>query len=99
MSKYVYNPAVTTSNGTWTGYTMPIFGGICCQFYVKAASSNTTFDITVTDPNSVEVRKVTDVEQVFNDLTKWPVYGVYTLLIENVDRDDDFTVLMSVEEF
>jgi hypothetical protein len=98
MSKYIYKPAVTTTSGTWTGDTMPIFGGICCQLYVKAAST-ATFDLTVTDSDGVEVRKVTDIDEVFNDLTKWPVQGVYTLMIGNATVDEDFTVLMSVEEF
>jgi hypothetical protein len=99
MSQYKYKPTVVTASGTWTGDTMRIFNGICCQLYAKAVSTDTTFDITVTDSDQIEVRKATGVNQTLNDLTKWPVEGVYTVLIDNASADEVFTVLLAVEEF
>jgi len=99
MSQYIYKPSVTTSSGSWTGDTMNIVPGLCCQIYVKSASSDTTFDIKIENSYSVEIQKITNITEVVNDLTKLPVNGVLTFTIENASADESFTLHMVVEEF
>jgi hypothetical protein len=77
---------------------MNIIGGVCCQLYVKSASVDTVFDIKV-ESKSVEVRKITGITNVINDLTKFPTSGVLTVTIENATADEAFTLLLVVEEF
>ena len=99
MSQHRYSPSVTTSSGAWSGNTAKIIGGICCQVYVKSSSDDTTFDLSIQDSHGVELRKYTDAVNVINDLSKWSVYGIMTFTISNASADEDFTLLMLVEEF
>ncbi len=99
MSQYIYKPSATTSSGSWTGKTLKIVPGICFQLYAKAASSDSTFDIKIEDAYGVEIRKITGITEIVNDLTKLPVNGVLTLTIENASADESFTLQMTVEEF
>lgn len=62
MSVYRYQPGqVTPTAGLWSGNTLKILGRLCNQVYVKADTSTTTFDLSVTDPDSVAVRKFTNI--------------------------------------
>lgn len=92
---YRYKPEdVETSSGYWGGNTLRVIGDLCYQLYVKAASSGTVFDVTVTDPDSIVVRKFTNVVGVLNDLTPFPMSGVNTVEIDNSTADETFTVLL-----
>ena len=76
-----------------------IFPGLCCQLYVKSASAGTTFNVTVTDAYDVDIRKITGIKNVLNDLTKLPVRGVLTIAIDTASADEAFTLRLIVEEF
>jgi len=99
MSQHVYKPTVTTSSGAWSGSTMNIVPGIVCQVYVKPTSTDTVYDLTITDANSVDRKKYTDVIGELNDVTKWPIQGVTSFSISSATNDEAFTLQMVVEEF
>lgn len=97
--QYEYNPVVVTASGTWTGDTLSILGGICCQVYAKSTSVDTTFDLKIENRSGIEIRKYTNVVNLVNDLSKWSVQDVLTVTIENATNDEAFDVLIVVEEF
>ena len=98
-SIYVFKPTnVETSSGDWTEDTEKVIGGICKQVYVKADSSDTTFDFIITDDDDVEQRKFESCTGVLNDLTEFPMRGVYTATLDNASADEAFTVRLYVLE-
>lgn len=99
MSIYRYQPgSVTPTAGLWSGNTLKILGRLCQQIYVKAATSSTTFSLTITDPDSVAVRKFTNITGTLNDLTPFPMDGINTVEISSASVDEAFTVLLCVME-
>ena len=96
---YRYNPgSVTPTAGLWTGNTLKILGSLCQQLYVKAATSSTTFNLTIIDPDSFKIRKFTNITGTLNDLTPFPMFGINTVEISSASVDEVFTVLVCVLE-
>ena len=96
---YRYKPSsVTPVSGFWSGNTLKVLGDLCQQIYVKATTSTTVFDVSIIDPDSVFVRKFTDITGTLNDLTPFPIAGINTVEIDNATVDEAFTVLVCVLE-
>lgn len=96
---YKYNPgSVTPTAGLWTGNTLKILGSLCHQLYIKAATSTTTFNLSIIDPDSVSIRKFTNIKGTLNDLTPFPMSGINTVEISSASADEVFTVLVCVME-
>ncbi len=100
MRVYRYRPeekdgsgAVTVS-GVWSGNTELLSGSLCHQVLVKATTSSTTFDLTITDKHDADVRKFTDITGTINDLTPWLAKGIYTISISSASKNEAFTVLL-----
>ena len=99
MSVYRYQPgSVTPTAGLWSGNTLKILGHLCQQIYVKAATSSTTFNLAIIDPDSISVRKFSNITGTLNDLTPFPMSGVNTVEISSASADEVFTVLVCVLE-
>lgn len=99
MSVYRYQPgSVTPTAGLWSGNTLKILGRLCQQIYVKAATSSTTFNLAIIDPDSISVRKFSNITGTLNDLTPFPMSGVNTVEISSASADEVFTVLVCVLE-
>lgn len=95
MLIYRYIPAsVTTSSGEWAGNTLSISGGLCKQVFVKSASGGTLFTVTITDRFDNIVREMEHNTGLLNDLTEWPVDGIYTVAITSASADEAFNVEM-----
>ena len=88
---------VTAAGGTATA-TLSILQGVLKQLYVEAATSTTTFDVTLTDIHSLVVYEMTDVNGVLNEMMDMPAYGSYTLTIANSSADENLTYLASFLE-
>lgn len=95
--KYVPGDAETVI-GIWSGNTDYFSGGMCRQVYVKSASTDTTFDVTITDEHDIDVRKWTGQTYVVNDLTPFYVRGIYTIAISGATADEAFDVMMMVKD-
>ncbi len=92
-------PSVTTAGGIWSGNTERfVAGALCYQVYFKSTSTDTTFTVTLTDRDDVEIRKFTDVTNVINDLTPFLVKGIVTLSITDASTDEAFTALLCFRE-
>jgi len=99
MSVYRFQPGqVTPTAGLWSGNTLKILGRLCQQIYIKATTSTTTFNLTITDPDSIAVRKFTNLTGTLNDLTPFPMNGINTVEISSASVDEAFTVLVCVLE-
>ena len=90
---YKYNPSATTVSGEWSGNTLPTVG-MCSQVYIKSTTATTTFNVTITDRDDIVVRQFTNVKGLVNDLTPFPVQGIYTVAISSASADEIFTVAL-----
>jgi hypothetical protein len=68
------------------------------QIYVKATTVGNTYDLTLTDFENIEIRKFTDISQVYNDLTETPIIGDVTFTVTGSDFDEQFTLLAIVAD-
>jgi hypothetical protein len=87
-----------TVGAIWAGNTENIPGAICQCVNFKSASSDTTFDLTITDEKDIEVRKYTDITECVNDLTPFLVRGIYTVDITNASADEVIKGLLCFRE-
>uniref|UniRef100_A0A6M3L572 Uncharacterized protein n=1 Tax=viral metagenome TaxID=1070528 RepID=A0A6M3L572_9ZZZZ len=88
----------TPVSGFWSANTLKVLGDLCQQIYVKATTSTTVFDVSIIDPDSITVRKFTNIVGVMNDITPFPMSGINTIEIDNATVDEPFTVLVCVLE-
>jgi hypothetical protein len=95
---YKYTPSATTVSGAWSGNTERMSGGLCRQVYVKSATSTTTFDVSLTDEDDIEIRTWEDQTGEVNDLTPFLIRGKYTFAISSATADEAFTVMMCVND-
>jgi len=91
------NGTLTASTGV-ASVTLNFGDGILMQLYVKAATGTTTFDISLTDINSIKVYDETDIVGTLNDTSQLPLYNNVTLAIANASVDEAFTYLIVVKE-
>jgi hypothetical protein len=88
---------VITVGGEWTANTVSI-NGILEQVLVKSTSDNTMFDFSlISDQNDIVYRR-TDVTCLLNEENNVPFHGIYTMVIANATKDEEFTILLSVRE-
>jgi hypothetical protein len=88
---------VVTVGGEWTANTASI-NGILEQLLVKSASDSTMFDFSLTNDQDDVVLKRTDVTRLINEEINIPFHGIYTMVIANATKDEEFTILLSVRE-
>ena len=104
MRIYRYRPeekdgtGAVTAAGVWSGNTESLSGGECKGVYVKAATSTTTFTVTITDRHDVDVRTFSDITEVVNDLTPWLAKDVYTVAISSASADEVFKVMLCFKD-
>jgi len=98
MVLYKVETSITASSGAVSVNTLKAIGGICRQVLVYSASTDTTFNLTLIDEKSRPVRDWTDVTYQINDLSPFPVQGIYTISIAGSTADEEFTVFMGIQE-
>lgn len=90
--------SITASSGTVSKTIYTGQGNICCEIFVKAATSTTTFDVTLTDIyNNVTFERLDNTGQLSEMLQKI-TYGNWTLTIANASVDEEFMVLLTFKE-
>lgn len=87
-----------TSGGEWSDNTESIPGAMCHQVYVKSDSSDTVFNVSITDDKDIEIRGYTDITECLNDLTPFLVRGVHTVSISSATADEGFKALLCFKE-
>jgi len=88
---------LTASSGSASGSLLLSYGFIK-QIVVKAATSTTTFDVKLTNTDSVIVYEEIDIIGELNELLELPFYGNLTLNISNASVDENFTVYTAARE-
>ena len=89
----------TAASGAWSFNTQKLVSSLIRQIIVKAATSTTTFDFTITDNNNNIVyttdTKATGTLRV--ELTI-PISGICTFAVANSSVDEAFTGKVSIQE-
>lgn len=68
------------------------------QIIVKFDSSNTTFDVSITDSNNDVVYSRDNETGSINELIQLPMLGNYSLEITNASKDENYTVQIIAHE-
>lgn len=88
----------TPSSGTAT-VTLGFGDGVLMQIYVSAATSSTTFDVSLTDTGAIKVYDEQDITGTHNETGLIiPCYNNLTLTVENALVDELFTYQLIMKE-
>lgn len=90
------NVLVTSPSGSTV--TMKVIGGLMRQLYIKAGSTSTIFRANLVDDSSYTIRNWGYHTGELNDTDPLPLRGQYTVNITNTNQDDNFNILLSVQE-
>lgn len=99
MLGHEFNASATTSSGS-AAITVksPLNYGILKHIFIKAATSSTTFDISLTDKYSNITTNYDDNTGVLTESTEIMSYGDWTLTISNASVDEAFTIHLTFLE-
>jgi len=89
---------VATVTGIWTENTEDAFSGLSRLIYVKPVSGNTQYDFKITGPDNEVIFHQKACLSAICDNTPIAVRGIYTMRIENANRDIGFLVKWSIQE-
>ena len=88
---------VTTATGS-ASQTIRAGGNICYDILVKAETSSTTFDVSLTDVyGNVTLSREDNTGELSEQMQKL-TYGNWTLDITNASADEDFSILLLFRE-
>lgn len=87
----------TASSGVWAFNTDRFTGVDLRQIIIKAATSDTTFDISITDDKNNVVYGKEGITGSLNDLMYLPMRGTYTVAIANSSADEVYTGRLLLE--
>jgi hypothetical protein len=90
--------ATVTASGGSASATVRILSGVLKQLFVEAATSTTTFDVTLVDIHGLTVYEFLDITGILNEHTDLPAYGNYTLNITNASADENLIYLLAFLE-
>lgn len=89
----------TASSGIWAFNTPKFSGCDLRQIIIKAATSDTTFDITITDDYDNIVYSSEGNTGSLNELLYLPLRGVYTVALVNSSVENEvYTGRLMIEE-
>lgn len=92
-----YNKSATASSGAISFNTEDL-RGICYRIFVKPATSTTTYNITITDDNSLVIYSKNGVRGTLNDTTIQTLRGIYTVAVAAASVDEAFTFQLEYDE-
>ena len=88
----------STSSGTFAVNTDAAFMGIMRQLLVSPATASTTYNLTITDSDDLDIYCDTSITGNYAPEVAIPVRGVYTVTIDSATADESFTIKLMVEE-
>lgn len=98
MSVHKVATSGNTVSSTMSVNTENIHDGLCRQLMIYSASSDTVYDANIIDDKNRTVREFFDITFKINDLTTFPVSGIYTIEVTNSSADELFTAYMGIQE-
>jgi len=94
-----YRRTVNSASGAYNEETFNNVGGLLKYLLVRAATSNTSFQTTLTDHKSVVRKRYGFVTgELIDESMSIPITGAYTIGIVNGSQDDTFTIVFGVQE-
>lgn len=88
----------TASSGSLSGNTNVTLKGILRTVIAKPATSSTTYDIKLTDNQSVDVYERLSETGTLSSEVALAITGIYTVTISNATVDEAFTIELMVQE-
>ena len=89
---------ITASSGTVSKTILTGGGNVCYEIFVEAATSTTTFDVTLTDRYGFVTFERDDNTGKLSEMMQKIAYGNWTLTIANASADEAFDVLVVMRE-
>lgn len=89
---------LTTVSGEISGNTSRQIYGLLKEVIVKPATVTTTYDIKITNGNSLIMFRRTSQTGEIGEQINLPIRGRSTVTIENASKDELFTIQLSVEQ-
>jgi hypothetical protein len=88
----------TTSSGALSTNTVAALQGIAREIIISPATSTTTYNLTITNDNSLDVFTSDSIEGDFIEEVALPFRGVYTVAIDSATKDESFSMALILEE-
>lgn len=89
--------SLTTSSGSASGNTSSQLQGLLRQVLASPTTSTTTYDIKLTNNQSLVIyERIGEIGDLAEEVVL-PVRGVYTLALANATKDEAFTVSLVVD--
>ena len=99
MNIYEYTTTQVTASGSVSSTTLHVNGGLIRQFYIAGTDSNTLFRADLQNNNNVTIMNYGYHRGMINDVDHAvPVHGELTVNITNATPQDNFRVIIGVEE-
>jgi len=89
---------LTAAAGTVSKTIFTGGGNVCYEVFVEAATSTTTFDVTLTDRYGFITFEREDNTGKLSEMLQKIAYGNWTLTIANASVDEAFNVLIVMRE-
>ena len=88
----------TTVTGTFTANTQRLKFGLLREVIVKPATETTTYDVSLTNDQSLVVFQRKAQTGSIGIEVALPIHAIYTFKIDNASEDEAFTAQMIMEE-
>jgi hypothetical protein len=88
---------LTTSSGSATGNTQRLVG-VLRQVVVSPVSASTTYDVTITNPQSSTVYERLSETGELSEEVQLPLHGIHTVSLANATADEAFTIQLILED-
>lgn len=88
----------TASSGAISKNTVAALQGIAREIIISPATSTTTYNLEITNDNSLTVFKSSSITGDFIEEVALPFRGVYTVAVSNSTRDELFNMAIVLEE-
>jgi hypothetical protein len=88
----------TTLSGALSTNTVAALMGIAREIIISPATSTTTYDLTITNDNSLDIFISESNTGDLIEETAIPIRGINTVKISNATKDEDFSMAIVVEE-
>jgi len=87
-----------TASGSAISFNTDDLRGVCYRIFVKPTTSSTTYDITITDDNSLIIYSKKGIRGTLNDTTIQTIKGIHTVACANVSKNEAFKFQIEYEE-
>ncbi len=72
--------------------------GICNRIFVKPPSNSVTYDLKITDDNSLDIYEKKGLRRSLNDISQHTLRGIYTVSITNISSNGVFKFQAEYQE-